>query len=86
MQEHDMWKMVRTHLGRNASSPIMSLISQYDSIFEGLNSVNSYLSSVCTPCDWNSINEVVKNLPDKNDEWNINTSSYNILRILQKLP
>ena len=86
MQEHDMWKMVRTHLGRNASSPIMSLISQYDSIFEALNSINSYLSSVCTPSHWSSIDEIVRNLPDDDIKWNIDTSPYNILRILQKLP
>lgn len=86
MQEKDVWKTVNTHLGRNASSPIMSLLSQHDSMLVALNEMNSHLSTVCTTSDWTSIDSILESLPHDDKEWKIDISPCNVHRLLQNLP
>ena len=81
MQDKDIWKMVKSHLGRNSSTPIMSLLSQYDSIKEAADAINSHLFSVFVKSDQNSI----KYLPESDNDWIIEASPLTIQKMLQQL-
>jgi hypothetical protein len=45
----NLWKTVHSVIGTKASNPIMSLISQFGSIKEAVDSINQYLTSIFLP-------------------------------------
>ena len=49
MQSKDVWKTVHTHVGKKCSNPLMPLLSQYQSIQEAVEDINTKLSSVFLP-------------------------------------
>ena len=48
MEQTDVWKAVNCHRGKDSSLPIMSLVSQYESVDAAVNAINTYLQSVFT--------------------------------------
>jgi hypothetical protein len=49
MQGSDLWKTVNTHLGSKSKDPLMSLLSEYGSLSNAVETVNSALASVFLP-------------------------------------
>ena len=85
MQESDVWKTIRIHLGRNSSNSVMSLLSQHKSKEEALNAINSYLFSVFEESDWSSVTNLISALPTDGDKWKIDASPFQVLRYIQRM-
>ncbi|MEL7309313.1 MAG: hypothetical protein AAGK05_16595 [Pseudomonadota bacterium] len=81
MQDKDIWKMVNNYLGRHCSSPIMSLLSKYDSTKEAVDAINTYLFSVFASCDSTS----TINSHDTDIDWTMDVSPNTIQKLLLQL-
>ena len=87
MKERDIWKAVRTHLGHNSSSPILSLISQYKSTSEAVNCINEHLLSIFIDSNWDLVKDLLQQYTTQDiNEWIPNLSPTSIEAALQKLP
>ena len=76
----NLWKAVHTQTGMKTSNPITSLLSQFDDIDAAVNGINRALSSVFLPVT------VARSSSPHSDEWQIQFSSSDIEKLLQKTP
>ena len=82
MEQADVWKAVNCHLGRNSSSPIMSLVSQYESVDAAVNAINNCLQSNFTVSGYVDIST----LPVAcNNDWSPDVSPSTVYSMLNGL-
>jgi hypothetical protein len=86
MQHRDIWKAVRSHLGKNSPSLIMSLLSQYTSTVEAADAINAHLFSVFVDSDWSTVNDLFAAYSqDDVSRWMIDVSPCMIQTALRQL-
>ena len=82
MQKKDLWKAVHTTMGSKTCNPIMTLISQFQSPYAAVTSINQALASVFLP----SITSESSAVSSRNDnDWQIEISPSVIFHELTKL-
>ena len=82
MEQADVWKAVNGHFGRNSSSPIMTLVSQYESVDATVNAINKCLQSNFTA----SRHVDIRTLPTTCDkDWSPDVSPSTVYGMLKGL-
>jgi hypothetical protein len=81
MKNTDLWKTVHSVTGSKATNPIMTLISQFNSVEDAAENINQCLSSVFLPRCQLSVPAT-----EDNESWAIDISPEMIFDMLQKLP
>ena len=80
----NLWKAVNVNLGSKSSNPIMSLLSQYESITDGVEAINKAMASVFLPKSSISLDSHV--CTNVHEDWNVLITPAIISKLFMCLP